>query len=233
MSKEKFILVSLKEEESKKLAQIISNDTSRKILDFLDEKETTESELAEKLNIPLSTIHYNLQALLKGRLVEADEYHYSEKGKEVLHYKLANKYVIIAPKSTFGIKEKLKRILPVGIIALVGSSAIYLYGLIQNQFSGSLIAATPQAAFTKSMANARDAIAEEAVATAVPQTAIELAQDNAVGSAPVIAEIGKTTTESFWQTFLQNPALWFLFGCVFTIILIILIEYMIYKRQNK
>ena len=92
MAKDKFILVSLKEEESKKLAQIISNDTSRKILDFLAEKEATESEIASKLDIPISTVHYNLQALVKGSLVEADEYHYSKKGKEVLHYKLANKY---------------------------------------------------------------------------------------------------------------------------------------------
>ena len=67
MPKQKFILVSLKEEESKRLAQIMSNDTSRKILDYLAEKEATESDLAEKLGIPISTVHYNLQALVKGK----------------------------------------------------------------------------------------------------------------------------------------------------------------------
>jgi DNA-binding transcriptional ArsR family regulator len=92
MAKEKFILVSLKEDESKQLAQIISNKTSRKILDYLAEKEATESELAAKLAVPISTVHYNLQALLKAKMIESDEFHYSDKGKEVNHYKSDRQY---------------------------------------------------------------------------------------------------------------------------------------------
>lgn len=110
----KFLLVSLSDNEAKKLAQIVSNDTCRKILDYLTEKtHATESQIAKELTLPISTVHYNLQQLQKGRLVSVEEFHYSEKGKEVNHYKLANKYIIIAPKSTYGIKEKLKTILPV------------------------------------------------------------------------------------------------------------------------
>lgn len=225
MSKEKFILVSLKEEESKKLAQILANDTSRKILEFLAEKETTESELAQNLNIPISTIHYNLQALLKGRLVEAEEYHYSEKGKEVLHYKLANKYIIIAPKSTFGIREKLRKILPVGIIAFIGSSLLYFYDFIQKPFSGKLMADAPQEMITKSLARGSETLVEDMALETVSAVAPE--------AAPIIAETGANTMISFWQTFIQNPALWFLFGCIFTLILIIVVEYLVYKRQNK
>lgn len=123
MAKEKFLLVSLHEEKSKRLAQVLSNDTSRHILDYLADREATESELAKALNLPLSTVHYNLQALIDGGLVVAEEFHYSEKGKEVMHYKLANKYIIIAPKSVFGVKEKLRSILPtifiIGVVALI------------------------------------------------------------------------------------------------------------------
>lgn len=114
--KESFVLVSLQEDQAKKLAQVVSNDTSRKILDYLTENDATESQLAKKLGVPISTIHYNLQALQKAKLVETEEFHYSEKGKEVLHYRLANKYIVIAPKSTFGLKEKLRNILPVMIL---------------------------------------------------------------------------------------------------------------------
>ena len=89
MAKENFLLVSLKESEAKKLAQVISNDTSRKILDFLAGiKDATETDIAKNLDTPLSTVHYNIQALLKAKLVQADEFHYSEKGKEVNHYSL-------------------------------------------------------------------------------------------------------------------------------------------------
>ncbi|HJX06256.1 MAG TPA: helix-turn-helix domain-containing protein, partial [Candidatus Nanoarchaeia archaeon] len=121
MPKDPFLLVSLEENESKALAQVISNDTARKILDFLSKHESaTESDISKKLDVPLSTVHYNLQALSKANLVKAEEFHYSEKGKEVLHYSLANKLIIIAPKktSTESFKDKLKSILPVAIIVL-------------------------------------------------------------------------------------------------------------------
>ena len=127
MAKEKFLLLSLSESKTKELAQAVSNDTCRKILDYLADKEASESELASKLDIPISTVHYNLQQLQKGGLVVVEEYHYSEKGKEVNHYKLANKYIIIAPKSTYGIKEKLKGILPVIGLMAIGSGLIHFF----------------------------------------------------------------------------------------------------------
>jgi DNA-binding transcriptional ArsR family regulator len=119
MAEEKFIMVSLKEDDAKQLAQVISNDTSRKILDHLSEvKDDTETDIAKKLKVPISTVHYNLRALIKAKLIHANEFHYSEKGKEVNHYSIANKYVIIAPKNApETLRDKLKKILPViGII---------------------------------------------------------------------------------------------------------------------
>ena len=105
MAKKNFILLSMDDSKIKKVSNVISNDSCRKILDFLAEKEATESEIASNLLIPISTVHYNLQQLMETGLVSADEFHYSRKGKEVQHYKLANKYIIIAPKSVSGIKE--------------------------------------------------------------------------------------------------------------------------------
>ena len=160
MAKEKFLLVSLSESKAKQLAQTISNETARKILDFLADKEATESELAKELNLPISTVHYNLTQLQKGGLVVSDEYHYSPKGKEVNHYKLANKYIIIAPKSTYGIKEKLKSVLPVAFIIAAAGGIIQL---ISNKFGKAATFAAPAA--EKAM------LAEEAVADAAPRVA--------------------------------------------------------------
>ena len=115
MADESFLLVSLQEDQAKQLAQVISSNTSRKILDFLaNTKDATESDIAKGLKVPISTVHYNLQHLLEAKLVHAEEFHYSEKGKEVLHYSLANKYVIISPKAApESLKEKLMKILPI------------------------------------------------------------------------------------------------------------------------
>lgn len=121
-----FLLVSLKEAESKKLAQVISNETSRQILAYLVDKSASESEISQQMGIPMPTVHYNLQQLIKTGLVEAKEFHYSEKGKEINHYSLAKKYIIIAPK-TEGIKTRLRSILPVAIIAVAVAGLIQLF----------------------------------------------------------------------------------------------------------
>jgi len=126
MAKSNFLLVDLNEPKTKKLAETITSDTSRKILNHLAEKEETEANIAKMLNLPISTVHYHLQKLQEAHLITAEEFHYSQKGREVLHYKLANKYIIIAPKHVSGLKEKLKGILPAALAALGISAVIRL-----------------------------------------------------------------------------------------------------------
>jgi DNA-binding transcriptional ArsR family regulator len=124
MAKKNFLLLSLDDSQIKDVANVVSNASCKKILDYLADHDATESELAEILSIPISTVHYNLQQLQKAGLVIADEYHYSKKGREVLHYKLANKYIIITPKKTTGILGKLKNIFP--IIVVLGVIGVFL-----------------------------------------------------------------------------------------------------------
>ncbi|MFH1399023.1 MAG: winged helix-turn-helix domain-containing protein [Candidatus Woesearchaeota archaeon] len=143
MAKKSFLLVSLQDKKTKKLAQVISNDTSRKILDYLAENTTTETELATKLELPLSTVHYNLKLLVEAKLVKTDEYHYSEKGKEVNHYSLANQYIIIAPESLLGLRSKLRSILPVALIATAAAGLLQVF----SNMSGSAVSRyTPELA---------------------------------------------------------------------------------------
>ena len=212
MAKESFVLVSLKEDKAKKLAQVISNESCRKILDYLAEgHDTTASQLARNLHIPLPTVHYNMKHLMEAKLVESDEYHYSEKGKEVNHYKLANKYIIIAPKSTHGIKEKLKSILPVALLSGVAASTI---PFIQKLSQSTTSFKSAPAAFDS--------------APALQKAALDTAQDE------VVAESAQAFTRAAAKTLPQtepNLAIWFLAGAVFAILLFILVEWIQSKRQ--
>ena len=156
MAKESFVLVSLKEAKARKLAKVLNNDSCRKILDQLTVKESTETDIAKKLNLPISTVHYNLKHLLDAGLITAEEFHYSSKGREVNHYKLANKYIIIAPKSTFGLKERLKSVLPVAL--LVGASAF----VIQFFRIGT-------STFGATKARVMETATEDVIASAAPQ----------------------------------------------------------------
>ncbi len=202
MSDKSFLLVSLKESQSKKLAQVISNDSCRKILDFLANNEgKTETEISKKLNIPLSTVHYNLQHLLESKLVEADEFHYSEKGKEVLHFKLSNKYIIIAPREDASVMDKLKKFLPaIGIIAAISAGM----HIITRFFSSAGSFTVQKASFA---------------ATRVGEMAADSVMADAAAPS---AEVVTTVTQTPW--FHTHFALWFLYGGLFVILLFFIWE---------
>jgi DNA-binding transcriptional ArsR family regulator len=161
-----FLLISLDEKKSKKIAEAINNDTGRKILDQLSKKESTESDLAKDLNIPISTIHYNLKQLMEANLVIVDEFHYSKKGKEINHYKLANKYIIIAPKQTDNrFMEALQKILPLTIItAVVGGILTALRFIAAGGTANTMAKSTLDAGAPRLMA----ASAEYATTAAAP-----------------------------------------------------------------
>ena len=101
-----------------------------------DDILSKQMEMVSKLSNPAS------QKLQQAKLVIAEEFHYSKKGREVNHYKLANKYIIIAPKKVSGLKEKLKGILPVAAAALGISAVIKLV----TKTSGTLPTAMAEAA---------------------------------------------------------------------------------------
>ncbi len=154
-----FLLLSLEDDKAKKLANVISSEACRRILDFLAQKEATETGIAKGLNIPISTVHYNLKQLLEAGLVKADEFHYSEKGREVNHYSIANKYIIIAPKTTESLANKLRRILPV--FAIVAATGLAI------QFIGNAAQKTAAQAAYKT-AESAGVLAQEAQQAAMP-----------------------------------------------------------------
>ncbi|NQU98865.1 helix-turn-helix transcriptional regulator [Candidatus Woesearchaeota archaeon] len=207
--KESFLLVSLNEDKAKELAQVITNDTCRMILDYLADNEATESEVSKELKLPISTVHYNLQQLIKGGLVVAEEFHYSEKGKEVNHYKIANKYIIIAPKTTWGLKEKLRKVLPISAVVVVGAFAVEFARRFLGTSGASFKAAMENAPAVRTMASeAAMDYGAEPVMTAAEETA-PVVQDIVVQSFPI------------WQ----QAALWFLVGGFVAIVTYLVVDW--------
>ena len=112
-------MVSLEEKKAKKLAEVLSNDTARKILDYLaDKNEATASEISNDLKIAISTVDYNIKNLIDSGLVQSKEFKWSPNGRQMDIYRLAKKHIIISPGKYSEFKETLKRILPIGIIGI-------------------------------------------------------------------------------------------------------------------
>jgi len=107
----KIDITNLEAEKSKEVAEIISNKTCRKIIDYLKEKEASETNIAKTLNLPLTTVHYNVQKLLKNGFVEVKDFFWSEKGNKINIYKASNKVFVFAQKPSKYMENKLRVVL--------------------------------------------------------------------------------------------------------------------------
>ena len=92
------LTISLSGRSAKEVTRLLANDTARRVMDAVADESKSESQLAKELDIPLSTVHYNVQKLFDAGLLKSEEFTYSEKGKEVRHYQLASEHIVISTK---------------------------------------------------------------------------------------------------------------------------------------
>lgn len=137
MEEKKYILISMEDERSTHLADVLGNKTCKKIIEILAEKEMSEKDISDNLKLPLNTTEYNLKKLIKAELIEkTSNFFWSQKGKKIPTYKLSNKSIIISPKSS-RINSKIKSILPVALLSGLGAflikSFFYSQKIIQER----------------------------------------------------------------------------------------------------
>ncbi|MFQ6135583.1 MAG: ArsR/SmtB family transcription factor [Candidatus Hydrothermarchaeales archaeon] len=190
-SEEKLLILPLNDDTSRKISQVLANETSRKILEALCDEPLSTKQISEKLNLPLTTLHYNIENLLDAGLIKVEEAKYSRKGREVKVYAPTRKFIVIAPENMG--REEAKNILRKALFGIyfllvaVGSGYLFqrLYYRYLGITEGELLVSAP-------MEMAREGL---------PTKALE-----AVPKAPTMLE--------------PNLHLWFLFGAIFALVLI-------------
>ena len=122
-------MLELDDEKLKILTDVLSNKTSKKILEYLADKEASEGEISNELKLPANTVNYNIKNLIEAGLIESSKnWMWSVKGKKVLKYKVANKKIIISPKNSNTVKSILGALILTGISAFIVkiySSSVY------------------------------------------------------------------------------------------------------------
>lgn len=121
------------------LAKVISNKTSQAIIEFVrSNKGATASQIAKALSLPASTVHYNMSALVKAKIISNESFHYSSKGKEVINYEVSDQVIVIVPSesSSSSLSSQLKNILP-GILGGVGLVCVWFGVSFFRMFSSS------------------------------------------------------------------------------------------------
>ena len=247
---EKLLVLPLGD-ESKKITQVITNDTARQIMGLLAEHSMSASHIANQLKVPLTTVKYNLENLVNVGLAKIERIKYSEKGRQVKIYAPVRKLIVVVPEKadSTSIVDILKKYLGVIIAAIFASGFIEL---LTGPFSSdrkiaadslpSYVDSTPSHEFILNVSESP----RDVVVGLTNNTVHESFSNNTIPlSPPYISEtlqksaetpanaIGTIDQGSIQQTIdissTFHLGLWFLFGCLFMIILVIFMDY---YRQN-
>jgi DNA-binding transcriptional ArsR family regulator len=156
---EKYIAVSLDDEKTREIVDALGNKTGRKILNFLAERDASESEIASKLGMNLNTIEYNLKKLIKAGFIEKTKnFLWSRKGKKIEVYRLANKSILISPK------KRTVTTVPLIAAGILGIFLLYLFfGVNFNSFERVQDFAGEKAASAESLTTAPTAVSSSVV----------------------------------------------------------------------
>lgn len=143
------IVVLSLDEEFNELIPVINSKAAKSIISFLSSrKDATESEIADKLKVPLSTVHYNITKLKEAGLIKSDCYHYSKKGKKIEHYSLNKKAFLIVPTKNNGFSDFVKHLVPIFVAFGIVSIAFAIYSFLakapqlssmEHQYAGMMM----------------------------------------------------------------------------------------------
>ncbi|CAG0949143.1 hypothetical protein METP3_00089 [Methanosarcinales archaeon] len=251
---EKLLILPLGE-ESKKITQVISNDTARQIIELLADAPLSASDIAQSLHAPLTTIAYNLENLESVGLIKVDKIKYSEKGREVRIYAPVRKLIILVPEKTDrnSVGDILRKYLGVILAAVFASSIIEFFMrstgrnandlLITNELKSTPVAPAIQdiSVNTSTPVNIiNETVKSGEAGNIVPNQSINAWDANATAAVPVQPSaldngaISKAAPDIF--TNLANainahPGLIFLLGCLFVVAILVIMDYR-KKRKN-
>ncbi len=106
------------EEDTKKMALELANDTGRNILEEIYNTDTiTASEISEKLQIPLSTVLFHIERLTELNLIKIAETKMSKKFREMKCYAPAKRAILIIPAQKEETMSQIKNAVSTKIVA--------------------------------------------------------------------------------------------------------------------
>jgi DNA-binding transcriptional ArsR family regulator len=94
---EDILILEPGDERAQKIAKAISSPTAGDILNQMKEGNYTASQLADNLDLPLTTVQYHLENLVSAAILSITDKKWSKKGREIKVYGLRNQVVIVAP----------------------------------------------------------------------------------------------------------------------------------------
>ncbi|MCK5661092.1 MAG: winged helix-turn-helix transcriptional regulator [Methanosarcinales archaeon] len=116
-------------DDSKKITQVLSNNTARSILNIIVDTPLSASDIATNLNSPLTTIKYNLDMLLDAGFINIHSKKWSRKGREVKLYSPSERVILFVPNtidkvSVMAVLKKYMGVIGAAVFASAGIEAL-------------------------------------------------------------------------------------------------------------
>ena len=128
---ENVVVVQPGDERAQKIARAMASQTANAVIQAFGGGPLTSSEVSRAMGIPITTASYHIDNLLDAGVLEVMETRWSEKGREVKVYGLANQVLIIAPPAS-DLESVLKKYaMYFGIVAL---ASLGLWGILPVLF---------------------------------------------------------------------------------------------------
>jgi predicted transcriptional regulator len=256
-SSEKLLVLPLGK-ESKKITQVITNDTARQIIELLAEDSMSASDIATQLGVPLTTIKYNLENLVDVGLIKIERIKYSEKGRQVKVYAPIRKLIVLVPGKTDSttVMDVLKKYLGLIFAAVFASGLVEMItrsdGTVNSTLKGGSsneFMSTPLIDHSSNISEGESHLyydMDDAV-NITPESLLETTGEIPIEAPTSIPETAQKLVEIPTHTIIdsvegesiritadpaltQHLGLWFLFGSLFIITLIIIIDYYRIKK---
>jgi len=250
---EKVLILPLSE-DSKKITQTLSNATALKILEHLAQEPMSATAIADEMKVALTTVKYNLDALIGSDLIRVKQTRWSRKGREIKIYEPVQKLIVVVPgrrnPDRSSIIGMLKKYLVMVGGAVLASGGVEYLSRFANAGMVSAPATPEHALLVEELplpppnetfnegARAVAAVGNETgnlvpvdAAGSVPlpasTTAEVAAEVLAKGAEPVAAP----AAEAIGQGLASHVGLWFFFGCMSVIVILMLWE-MYYRKKS-
>jgi DNA-binding transcriptional ArsR family regulator len=243
---EKVLILPLSE-DSRHITQTLSNGKALKILELLAQTPMSATSIADSLGLSLTTIKYNLDALMEADLIQVKDTRWSQKGREIKIYEPVQKMIVVTPGNNRpdrdSVLDMLKKYLALGagaIFAAAGIESLYGFsvGSLNSQEIIEMDEATTEMAVVTNESNMSmiDSIAGGGNynTTMVPplegmNEQAKTIAENAT-SIPMDKSVADSGTQYITELF-SHASIWFLMGCLS--ILAILAVWEIYKRKKR
>ena len=249
---EKLLVLPLGE-DSKKITQVITNDTAREIIELLAEHSMSASDIAKKLNVPLTTVKYNIENLVEVGLAKIERIKYSEKGRKVKVYAPVRKLIVVVPEKmdNGSIVEILKKYLGVILAAVFATGLVELLTGSYFKSNNTMMSPIEFEGMSSDEIVSNVSYYARDVVGAVNETANKMMVNDTLGA--VVSEVAEEAAsmptalpthfvESIGMETVQKSAdtglildngLWFLFGCVFIIAAVIIVDYYHIRKKRQ